>query len=65
MSTLKVVADYVPESCDYLIAGKVYEMQMLGEGHRGGDIIDEDGYPLFISIGRCAHLCGGSWRIVE
>ena len=65
MATLKVVADYVHESCDYLIAGKVYEMQVLGDSDCGGRIIDEDGYPLIIAIGRCAHLCGGSWRIVE
>lgn len=66
MNTLKVVADYVPEdSATYLTAGKVYELQMMADGHRGGDIIADDGEATFIAISCCAHLGGGCWRVVE
>lgn len=66
MSTLKVVADYVPEdSATYLTAGKVYDVQMKAYPyHDGGDIFDDEGEMVFISISHCAHLHGGSWRIV-
>lgn len=65
MSTLKVVADVVPESCDYLTAGKVYEAKLWCAGASGADIICDDGDTALIMFENCDRLNGGSWRIVE
>ncbi len=65
MNALKVVADRVPEKSYYLTAGKVYELTLLADGHRAGDVFDDEGEAVFILLDGCSHLGGGNWRVVE
>lgn len=57
------VADEVPEDCDYLTAGKEYEIKI---GCVGDYLIkSDDGELLGIEVNDCYFLNGKSWRIVE
>ena len=61
--TVYAIADEVPESSPYIIAGKQYEVSAEFEGRF--HIYAEKGLkPLCLWHG-CAHLEGGDWRRVE
>lgn len=56
------VAERIPETVDYLTAGKRYPLEDLSEeGVRSGSITDDEGDRAYILEKGCAHLDGGSW----
>lgn len=64
--TKYVKTDYVPKDCDYLTAGKVYEVV----GENGGrsqlaDIVCDNGNTEKILYNGCAHLYGRPWTVWE
>lgn len=61
--TTYAVADEVPQSSPYIIAGKQYEVSEEFEG--GFHIYAEKGRKPFCLWRGCAHLEGGDWRRVE
>lgn len=61
--TKYVKTDYVPEDCDYLTAGKVYEVSsFFGEFYK---IVSDRGGELTICGYHCAHLDNRHWTVWE
>ena len=68
-----VVADWVPEDCDYLTAEKEYEAEIDKESYEEGtgyefELIDDNGDeddPRFCLTEDDAHLKWNGWRIVK
>lgn len=56
---MKVKTDYVPPECNYLTAGKEYEVIS------GGEIIDDNGQRQYIHIPDSSHLNYRPWTIIE
>lgn len=63
------VADNVPKDCNYLTAGKPYEVLCEWDSPipetTGLTIFDDFGNALEVLWEACIHLNGGSWRRVE
>ena len=61
--TTYAIADKVPDDCDYLTAGKEYEV--VAEDVLCFFFICDDGFEVWSSwVGACC-LSGGNWRRVE
>jgi len=55
--TLYVRTDYIPEDCDYLTVGKLYEVTDSSPAHTLAHIIDDFGDRILIRIeGICSHI---------
>lgn len=61
--TTYAVADQVPPECDYITAGKKYEV--IGEGGGWLWFLDDSNEILDTVWETSAHLNGGNWRQVE
>lgn len=62
--TLYVRTDYVPEGCDYLTVGKLYEVTDLSHAGDSGNTLCDDDAEIFILLGdKCAHI-GKEWEQV-
>lgn len=64
---MKVKTDFVPTSCNYLTAGKVYEVTDIDKTLYSfyGDIEDDYGVNILIRTSGCDHLNNCAWTIVE
>jgi len=61
---MKVKTDFVPEDCDYIAVGKVYEtIVRVIEGVYS--ITDDDGETICIRLEGCAYIGNNPWTIVE
>lgn len=61
-----VKTDQVPADCDYLTAGKLYDVAFYADlYHETFMMLDDDGDDIFCSFQDCAFLNGGDWEIVE
>ena len=63
--TKYVKTDYVPEDCDYLTAGKVYEVMWDSGLDNIGAIIRDNGEKILIEFRRCAYLDKRPWTVWE
>lgn len=62
--TLYVRTDYVPEDCDYLTVGKLYEVTDLSHAGDSGNILCDDNEEHFILLeDKCTHI-GKEWEQV-
>lgn len=62
---MKVKTNYVPEGCDYLTVGKVYEAKPIKFDLYYVVSDDGEGCNVSISDTGCAHLDFYCWEIVE
>lgn len=66
---MKVFADVIPDDCDYLTAGEVYELFNITLDFKGvavgGVIVDDDGEELWLHLASCSHLKDNPWRVVD
>lgn len=60
---MKVRADFVPETTDYLIQGKEYRAYDFNGF--GFVVMTEHGDEAYCILDSCAHLGDHSWTIVE
>lgn len=61
---LYVRTDYVPEYCDYLTVGKLYEVTNLRENSKGGDIVADNGITCIIYLGGDSAHIDKAWEQV-
>lgn len=61
--TVYAIADEVPATTPYIIAGKQYEV--FADGEDIFRIYAEKGLKPYCRWTGCAHLYGGNWRRVE
>jgi hypothetical protein len=60
--TLYVRTNYVPEDCDYLTAGKLYEVTNISCNGELANIVCDNGITSIIVLGdRCTHI-GKAWE---
>lgn len=65
---MKVKTDFVPSEVDYIVAGKVYEVEVVEDGisfHIDCEYPDGEEVKPFCLFRGCAHLDGNDWEIVE
>ena len=64
---MKVKADKIPETVDYLTAGKEYDFTPNENCKLGSGIIKDDNNEniLILTKAPCSHLDEGSWEIIE
>lgn len=63
MRTIKVRTGSVPDECNYLTPGKVYEgVRYLSEG---AVIQDDNGNEQLLCVPMCAHLDFEAWEVVD
>lgn len=60
---MKIKTDYVPRYCDYLTAGKEYEVRHGSEF--GGSIIDDKGEEQFVHFAKSGHLNFEPWTVIN
>ena len=58
------VADVVPDSCDYITAGKEYEV-ISDQNYYSFMIVNDDGQISSCLWRGCRHLKGGNWRRIK
>ncbi len=62
---MKIKTNYVPEDCDYLTVGKVYEAKLIKSDLYYVVADDGEGCSVSTSDVGCAHLDLYCWEIVE
>ena len=60
---MRIKTDYVPDDCDYLTAGKVYEARDYTRKNFG--ITCDNGMTIFLNPDESETLNGRAWQIVE